>query len=92
MAYNMGDIKMHFLPSDVLERWEVPPINEVSRKLEKINSAVQKQEGVIEELRYAFEPCTELRCCAHNVSLAIRHWTEGITYSSPTGNSAMHIN
>ena len=36
-----------------MEKWEVPPINEVNKKLEKIDKTVRKQEEVIEELRYA---------------------------------------
>ena len=42
-----------FYVKDVLEKWEVPPINEVNKKLEKIDKTVRKQEEVIEELRYA---------------------------------------
>lgn len=38
--------------SDVLEKWEVPPINEVNRKLERMERTIQKQEESIDELRY----------------------------------------
>ena len=52
------DIKVPLLPhpQDVLERWEVPPINEVNRKLERIDRAVRKQEEALEDLRYVSHP------------------------------------
>lgn len=39
---------------DVLERWEVPPINEVSRKLERMERSIRKQEESIDELRFDY--------------------------------------
>ena len=38
--------------ADVLEKWEVPPINEVNRKLEKIEQVIKRQDDAIEELRF----------------------------------------
>ena len=38
-------------PAAVLEQWEVPPIREVNRKLERIERAVLKYEETIDELR-----------------------------------------
>ena len=36
---------------DVLEKWEVPPINEVSKKLEKIERAMKRQDEAIDQMR-----------------------------------------
>ena len=35
----------------VLEKWEVPPINEVNRKLEKIERAIKRHDEAIEDMR-----------------------------------------
>lgn len=38
-------------PSELLEKWEVPPINEVNKRLERIERAAKRQETLIAELR-----------------------------------------
>lgn len=43
------------LSIDVLERWEVPPINEVNRKLERIERAIKRQDEAIDEVRYVLK-------------------------------------
>ena len=45
-------IYVHYV--DELEKWEVPPINEVNKKLEKIEQALKRQDDVIEELRSVY--------------------------------------
>ena len=35
----------------VLEKWEVPPINEVNKKLEKIERAIKRHDEAIEDMR-----------------------------------------
>ena len=37
-----------------LEKWEVPPINEVNRKLEKIERAIKRQDEAIDDLRLVY--------------------------------------
>ena len=44
------------IPVDVLEKWEVPPINEVNRKLERIERAIKRQEDAIDEVRFVIKP------------------------------------
>ena len=36
---------------ELLEKWEVPPINEVTRKLEKVNRAMKKQADELEKTK-----------------------------------------
>lgn len=36
---------------EVLEKWEVPPINEVNKRLDKMERAAKRQETLIAELR-----------------------------------------
>lgn len=38
-------------PQDVLEKWEVPPINEVNQRLEKMERTIKNQEKTIDALR-----------------------------------------
>eukprot|EP00731_Ephydatia_muelleri_P001088 Em0001g1088a len=42
-------------PSEVLEKWEVPPINEVNKRLDKMERAAKRQETLIAELRNTIE-------------------------------------
>ena len=41
----------HNFCAAVLEKWEVPPINEVNRKLEKIEKAIKRHDDAIEDMR-----------------------------------------
>ena len=36
---------------DQLEKWEVPPIDEVNKKLEIIEQAIKRQDEAIDEIR-----------------------------------------
>ena len=38
---------------ELLEKWEVPPINEVTRKLERVNRAMKKQTDELEKTKWA---------------------------------------
>ena len=40
-----------FVPlfKELLEKWELPPINEVTRKLERVNRAMKKQADELEK-------------------------------------------
>lgn len=50
---------------DVLERWEVPPINEVNRKLKKIEISLKRQEESIDEVRFVLKlTINTLHACA----------------------------
>ena len=52
IIYTAEYIYVHYV--DELEKWEVPPINEVNKKLEKIEQALKRQDDVIEELRSVY--------------------------------------
>ena len=39
---------------DVLEKWEVPPINEVNRKLENLERSIRKHEELLDNFRYTW--------------------------------------
>ena len=43
------------MSAGVLESWEVQPINEVNRKLERIERAIKKQNEAIDEMKYDTE-------------------------------------
>ena len=51
MLITTHNVKKKYYCLDVLERWEVPPINEVNRKLEKIERAIKRQDEAIDEVR-----------------------------------------
>ena len=40
---------VHPLFKELLEKWELPPINEVTRKLERVNRAMKKQADELEK-------------------------------------------
>ena len=44
---------VHPLFKELLEKWELPPINEVTRKLERVNRAMKKQADELEKSKWA---------------------------------------
>ena len=56
---------------DVLEKWEVPPINEVNRKLKKIEISLKRQEESIDEVRFVLSNRNTLHACAVSINIII---------------------
>lgn len=56
---------------DVLEKWEVPPINEVNRKLKKIEISLKRQEESIDEVRFVLSNHNTLHACAVSINIII---------------------
>ena len=47
-----GSANFVFCPfKELLEKWEVPPINEVARRLERVSRAVKKQSDEVEKAK-----------------------------------------
>ena len=39
--------------TDLLEKWEVPPLSEVNKQLDKLDRALRKQDDAVGELRWS---------------------------------------